>query len=229
KAGRELAGRRLVARYNCVGCHIVDGKGGAIRARYEDQMALAPPILTGEGAKVQANWLYGFVKEPVPIRPWLKLRMPTFGLTDKEATTVVEYFGALDNIETPFAHIIDAQIPQENIDAAKKLSSSDYFGCFSCHQQGDRKPEGPPDGWAPDLTMARERLKPDWIITWLHDPQKLQPGTKMPSFFPGGPDDIFAGDDEHQIRALRDWIMTLGKPQKVQVAQGGGSNNVQAQ
>ena len=46
KTQRELVGRRLVSRYNCVGCHVVDGKGGAIRARYEDSLSLAPPILT---------------------------------------------------------------------------------------------------------------------------------------------------------------------------------------
>jgi mono/diheme cytochrome c family protein len=102
-------------------------------------------------------------------------------------------------------------VPPEFLDAAKKLVSKDYFNCFSCHQQGDRKPEGPVDGWAPDLNLARQRLNPNWIIQWLKDPQKVQPGTKMPSFFPGGPDDILGGKDDLQIEALRDYIMTLGR------------------
>lgn len=221
-AQREVTGRRLVARYNCVGCHVVDGKGGAIRARYEDALSLAPPILTGEGKKVQGNWLFGFIKEPVPIRPWLKVRMPTFGLSDKEATGIVEYFESLDNIQEPFVHVADAAIPPEHIEAGKLLTSSDYFGCFSCHQQGEHKPEGPPEGWAPDLALARDRLNPEWIITWLHDPQKLQPGTKMPSFFPGGPDDVLGGSDDRQIQALRDYILMLGRPQKAQTAQTSG-------
>jgi hypothetical protein len=33
----------------------------------------------------------------------------------------------------------------------------------------------------------------------------------MPSFFPGGPDDILGGKDDLQIEALRDYIMTLGR------------------
>jgi hypothetical protein len=33
----------------------------------------------------------------------------------------------------------------------------------------------------------------------------------MPSFFPGGPDNILGGKDDRQIQALRDYIMTLGK------------------
>ena len=99
----------------------------------------------------------------------------------------------------------------EHIEAAKLLVSKDYFNCFSCHQQGERKPEGPVDGWAPDLTLARQRLNPNWILKWLKDPQKVQPGTKMPSFYPGGPDDILGGKEDLQIEALRDYLVTLGQ------------------
>ncbi|MFQ5665696.1 MAG: c-type cytochrome [Candidatus Binatia bacterium] len=206
---REVAGRRLVARYNCVGCHIIEGQGGAIRARYRDTPTLAPPILNGEGAKVQPDWLFNFLKQPVPIRPWLKVRMPTFGLSDAEANTLVQYFGALADIQVPFVHIDPRRIPVAHLAAGRKLMSEDYFNCFSCHQQGARKPEGPPEGWAPDLTMARHRLNPQWIIRWLHNPQAVQPGTKMPSFYPDGPEDILGGDDDTQIEALRDYLMVL--------------------
>ena len=78
--------------------------------------------------------------------------------------------------------------------------------------QGAKTPEGPKEGWAPDLTMARQRLNPNWILKWLKDPQKVQPGTKMPSFYPGGPDDVFGGDEERQIRAIRDYLMVIGTP-----------------
>jgi cbb3-type cytochrome oxidase cytochrome c subunit len=67
------------------------------------------------------------------------------------------------------------------------------------------------EGWAPDLTLARQRLNPSWILKWLKDPQKVQPGTKMPSFFPGGPDNILGGKDDLQIEALRDYLMTIGR------------------
>ncbi len=38
----------------------------------------------------------------------------------------------------------------------------------------------------------------------------MQPGTKMPSFYPGGPDDILGGNQDDQIRALRDYIFWFG-------------------
>ena len=77
--------------------------------------------------------------------------------------------------------------------------------------QGAKTPEGPKEGWAPDLTMARQRLNPNWILKWLKDPQKVQPGTKMPSFYPGGPDNVLGGKEDLQIEALRDYLMSIGR------------------
>jgi mono/diheme cytochrome c family protein len=212
-AERDMAqGRLLVARYNCTGCHVIEESGGDVRRLYADTPSLAPPILRGEGAKVQADWLFGFVKAPGAIRPWLSIRMPTFGLSDEEANGLVRYFQALDRVRVPYVHIERAAFTRDNVEAGKQLTSKDYFDCFSCHQQGDRKPEGPPEGWAPDLALAHVRLNPDWIVDWIRDPQKLMPGTKMPSFYPGGPPDVLGGDDEAQIRALRDYIVWLGLP-----------------
>ena len=113
-------------------------------------------------------------------------------------------------MQVPFVHLEKAAFAKENVDAGKLLTSKDYFDCFSCHQRGAQKPQGPPEGWAPDLALAHARLNPEWIIKWLHDPQKVMPGTKMPSFFPGGPPDVLGGDDEAQIRALRDYVVSLG-------------------
>jgi len=203
-------GRRLMYQYNCIGCHVIENRGGFVR-KYYDNTSLAPPILNGEGEKVQSNWLFGFLKNPVPLRPWLGIRMPTFGFSDEEANLLVSYFDGLSRVRIPFAHFNEKSIPPENLKAARTMFGKDYFDCLSCHQQGEKKPEGPPEGWAPDLTLARSRLNPDWIIKWLRDPQKLQPGTKMPSFYPGGPDDILGGSDERQIQALRDYILTLGR------------------
>jgi len=206
-----VEGRRLMHQYNCIGCHEIENRGGSIRKYYQENPALAPPVLNGEGEKVQSNWLFGFLKEPIPLRPWLNVRMPTFGFLDQEANALVAYFNGLSKVEIPYAHFDDRKIPRENLEAARVLFSKDYFSCLSCHQQGEKKPEGPPEGWAPDFALARSRLSPTWIIKWLQDPQKVQPGTKMPSFFPGGPDNILGGKDDRQIEALRDYIMSLGK------------------
>lgn len=225
------AGRRLVRDYNCQGCHILDGAGGAIRAsiarnlvaegRGEDDAAaiapaFAPPIIDGEGDKVQPDWLFSFLKAPSPIRPWLAVRMPTFSFSDEETNALVHSFAARDNRNFPFQTLPREAPRGPQLQAALTMFSPDYFNCWSCHQQGARKPQGPPEGWAPDLTLAHERLNPDWIARWIENPQKLMPGTKMPTFYdpedPKGsaPPDVLGGDPHRQIEALRDYIFTLG-------------------
>ncbi|HEV7730547.1 MAG TPA: c-type cytochrome [Candidatus Binatia bacterium] len=216
-AEQVVHGERLVARYNCTGCHIIEGKGGDIRRLYETQITMAPPNLLGEGAKVQQPWLFNFLKAPTPIRPWLQVRMPTFGLDNPETTTAVDYFAALDDVTVPFVHIDRASLTPSMVEAGALLASTDYLSCFSCHVRGNQNPEGSPDSWAPNLAMASSRLHPDWIVKWLEDPQKLMPGTKMPTFYADpnvtdGPPDVLGGDDNAQIRALRDYVISLGLP-----------------
>jgi mono/diheme cytochrome c family protein len=217
RPGQEAVreGQRLVRRYNCTGCHLIEGAGGDIRRLYAESPSMAPPNLNGEGAKVQSDWLFGFLKNPasMQIRPWLSVRMPTFGLSNPEAGGVIGYFQALDDVQVPYVHVERASLSRENLEAGKLLMTRDYFDCFNCHQRGAQKPEGPPDGWAPDLAMAHSRLNPDWIVEWIRDPQKLMPGTKMPSFYPGGPPDVLGGNDDAQMRALSDYIMSLGLPE----------------
>jgi hypothetical protein len=60
--------------------------------------------------------------------------------------------------------------------------------------------------------MAHERLQPDWIPQWLQAPLKIQPGTRMPMFWPDYPKSSFPqldGNAELQIRAIRDYLETL--------------------
>ncbi|MFQ5649752.1 MAG: c-type cytochrome [bacterium] len=214
-------GRRLVRQYNCIGCHIIEGEGGFIRptiveafkkqGRSEDEaLSFSPPDLIAEGRKVQPDWLFNFLKNPASkIRPWLSVRMPTFDFTDEEVNVLIEYFQALDGLSEPFQEI-DIELTVTEMRAAEELFSPDLLSCFSCHQVGDKKPEGPPSGWAPDFLLAPDRLNPDWVFDWIADPQSLQPGTRMPSFYPdAAPPDILDGNPDKQVEALRDYLMSI--------------------
>jgi mono/diheme cytochrome c family protein len=228
------AGRRLVFRKNCQGCHRLEGEGqeitSSIALALESQgfgteaagiraEAFSPPLLAGEGARVRSDWLFGFFKRPSPIRPWLQVRMPTFEFTDEELNVLARYFSVLSDTSFPFETLPEHKPSRQELEAARRLVSPEYFNCLTCHQQGEKKPEGDPEGWAPDLALARTRLRPEWILEWIVDPQKLYPGTKMPTYFDpdyfddSGPDDILGGDESQQIRAMRDYLLTLGDAQ----------------
>ena len=224
---RIEAGQHLIRQMNCQGCHIIDGEGGAVVAQVADWLerfqgrsagdaetlapSFSPPNLLGEGRKVQTDWLFGFFHEPSPIRPWLRMRMPSYGMSAERRNALIAYFTALADAAYPFAELVEPELTQQELEAALTMFSPDYFNCTTCHIQGDRFPPGSADRWAPDFALAGERLRPDWIIDWLADPQSLMPGTRMPAFYPLGAPDVLGGDTTHQLEVLRDYLLTLGE------------------
>ena len=211
------AGRLLVSKLNCQGCHTLDGKEGAVRALFEDK-GNAPPILDGEGKKVQPSWLYHFLESPTTIRPWLTYRMPTFGFKEQELTYLVQYFNQLDRVPANFTEGKITSPSKEELHAGQKLFDS--FQCIKCHKSNP-EPGLSSSFLAPDLVMSKERLRPDWVLDWLKDPQALQPGTMMPTFFPEGQSpvqNILGGDSAKQIKALRDYLWIFGTQEAAALA-----------
>lgn len=198
-------GERLVTNRNCRGCHIVEGRGGAI-AQYIEEQGFAPPNLANEGAKVQPEWLVRFLHEPSPIRPWLSVRMPTFGFDAEEMGTIANYFMAAAGAEKePYPQADLAQYPS----AAPGADHFTLYKCQQCHPTGaSTSGEVSTSELAPNLGLAKERLRPDWIVSWLMDPQSQMPGTKMPSFFYEDGEYFFDEAAEH-IEAIRDHLMTM--------------------
>ena len=224
KLNRIDAGRRLVKKYNCSGCHEIEGAGGEYRDVIIAHEGLgetvakqfAPPPLKSQGARVYPDWLFEFLKEPSDIRYGLKVRMPTFGLSDDEATTLVKYFSALDDEPFPYETLETPTPTTAELRVGKQIF--DELQCISCHpSQGEVIPEGSDKAGRPDLSLAKGRLKPDWLIDWMKDPQSFQPGTAMPQAWPlvGGQYmavDGYAGNDaEKQIQLVRDYLISLGR------------------
>jgi mono/diheme cytochrome c family protein len=212
------AGRRVTRYYNCIQCHNIEDQGGYVLAKFDDP-SLGPPILpASQGAKVQEQWLYRFLKGPTPIRPWLKIRMPTFSLADSEISMVTKYFLAKSGKELVIRDYSAIPVDEKLISPGAKLFKN--YQCGKCHPSGPVTLGGETSAsdLAPNLMQAHERLKPEWIIDWLHDPQKLQPGTRMPAFFfdGKGPDGtVFGGDADQQIKALEAYVWNLGRKGRV--------------
>ncbi len=226
-------GREMFARYNCRGCHEIDPgaprSSGHLRAYYAgEDKALAPPVLHGEGRKVQPLWVQGFIQKPITLRPWLTVRMPTFGLSDSEVETLSDYFIALEDKDHPFYGVDPGHLDPVSVAKGKKLLMS--FKCLKCHVLGEEIPKDKsPNELAPNLALGKTRLRPAWIDEWLTDPQGFQPGTRMPNFFffdeledengdevldaNGNPKLDYTNETAEanfvQIRQIRDYLMTL--------------------
>jgi cytochrome c2 len=191
-------GERLLARKSCRGCHeigrteqrIVDDDGDLIEIDYTpigartidlyETPADAPPPLTFAGEKFQYPWLFEFLAAPSRLRPWLLARMPTYTLDDDERTLLVSYFAGRNQQPFPFE-----RIDRPRLADADRAAATDLFAllqCSKCHQVSTQA-ELRSGELAPDLALARERLKTGWQRRWILDPQTLQPGTGMPTYF----------------------------------------------
>jgi cytochrome c2 len=183
RAAHVADGRKLIIEYNCQGCHLIEGKGHAI-ASAVGEVSLLPPNLASQGARVQADWLFEFLHDPsrVTLRPWLGVRMPTFGFNDAQVNTLVTYFES--------AAARDSFLSPPERPGARELAVGEVtfnmFQCAKCHPAGPTAAAAAGAGTAelaPSLLLAGDRLRQDWVPEWILDPQSWIPGTRMPSNF----------------------------------------------
>ncbi len=181
EANALAEGRKLITRYNCQGCHLVEGNGQAIKTSITDP-GMWPPNLAAEGARVQGDWLFGYLHDPgsESMRPWLSVRMPTFGFEDEQVNTLLSYFAAREKRQTFLSE--PSRPDPRNLTVGKGAFA--MLQCAKCH------PAGPVVSGsvsaaelAPSLLLARERLRHDWVADWIKDPLSWVTGTKMPVFF----------------------------------------------
>lgn len=201
-------GMKVVNKYNCTGCHMIDGFRGDITKMYEDDLNEGPPQLNGQGHRVQADWFHHFLANVYPIRPWLNVRMPSFNLTNEERNLIVAGFQAKAKIEKTFEDV-DSNVvwaPGER-KAAKQLFES--YACASCHSEGFTTDEPQ----APNLYYTKKRLRSSWIKKWLENPQAILEYTVMPNFWEDGvaqDEEILGGDPKKQIEALTKYLIEIG-------------------
>src|SRR5438874_10295454 len=185
-------GRKRVSQHNCRGCHVVDGRGRAIADTIADTNFL-PPDLSPEGARAQSPFLFNFLKDPtvMKIRPWLNVRMPTFHLTDEETNALVTFF-AEEGKASQWDTTAGLHPSPQNIAIGKTVFT--MMRCTQCHVTTPVNPENPPrpnttdtTSLAPNLTLARLRLRHDWIPDWIRRPGEMIPTTRMPANFPRDP------------------------------------------
>jgi cytochrome c2 len=186
-------GRKLISQSNCRGCHVVNHSGRAIAPLIADTNFL-PPDLTPQGDRAQSPWLFNFLKDPtvMKIRPWMSVRMPTFGFSDEDAAKLVAGFAA-EGEETQFDTTRFATPSAQNIAIGREVYT--MMRCGQCHSTVPVDPANPPmpniadtQSLAPNLTLSKLRLRHDWIADWIRRPGEMIPDTRMPANFPRDPE-----------------------------------------
>ncbi len=202
-------GMKVANKYGCYQCHNIDGIGGKYSTAFEDQN-FGPPYLSHEGHRIQSEWLYNFLQNVHPIRSYVKVRMPSFALSNDELNKLVMGFQAHQGQNTYEEEIRVVWEPGER-EAAQKMWTD--LACTTCHTTGFTKDEAQ----APDLHYAKRRLRASWIESWLANPPSYLPYTTMPAFWDDGSgklisaaEGVLDNDPKRQIRAMRKWVQELG-------------------
>ncbi len=210
-------GRRIVSKYNCKGCHHIEGEGGVIQKYISATFQYPPPLELDSyhvGERIKPSWLYSFLKNPTPVRTWLKVKMPTFNFTDEEVQALTSYFVALSPEEVPFEAGLNVAKAKENVENGVRMVN--YMECGNCHDDGAKGIE---------FSIASNRLRSNWVPKWLKFTQNLIPWTKMPSHWPQSLDGSFSplnkydllntfqeGKVDKQVGLIRDYIMAYNSP-----------------
>ena len=157
------------------------------------------------------------------VRTYLKVRMPTFSFSPNELRTLMRFFLAVSAQQEPYIKDPSANEPlsEGERDLARALFTSPGAPCLKCHMTGD--PTHDTTATAPNFLQAGQRLKPDWTFRWLLDPQRIMPGTAMPSelfkrdgerwvfnsTLPAGREDAFAHYTGDHARLLVRYLLSL--------------------
>jgi cytochrome c2 len=205
----------LMTTFNCYACHVRDGRGGPEFRRLDyfttltavdlgEEGRLAPP-LDAVGAKLTPAGFDAILFKAARFRPHMATRMPQFGKANIGRLPELLHEADADAIpdHTP-------EFSSRLVDDGRRLVGKQGLGCINCHAWGEYKLQGA-DGL--DLLELPKRLEPGWYHKFLTDPQKLKPGTRMPTAWPNGKSffpDIQGGDVDRQIDAI--WAyLTVGE------------------
>jgi putative heme-binding domain-containing protein len=211
-------GQTLFLHY-CAACHGVSGDGDGYNA---DQLDKEPAELSNKKfiTKKSDSQIYRVIKFGGQGVKKSHL-MPVFGhtLSEEEIWTLVAYVRYLAEdkehlvgipantskvrpASQPLSHdalnVFSSWYSKNGQDASLINQGERLFrkkkSCFACHQLED---EGGLVG--PDLSRAGFAYTPEWIFTWLGNPQQIKPQSKMPNL----------GLDNDECRAITAFLASL--------------------
>ncbi len=168
------------------------------------KMRKVGPSLRHLASKAGSPWVADWTEEPKKFRP--TTRMPQFfHLTNQQDETAGKYnpveIAAIAHYLENKSQPLDLLLPKSDYkpDAARGQEFFAQKGCAACHQhEAVPKVPGETSKFGPELSRVSAKLLPgaagyNWLYTWIRDPQRHHPRTKMPNLFlePEGKDEKY--------------------------------------
>jgi mono/diheme cytochrome c family protein len=165
-------GRKLLARYACVSCHVLKTPEGRRLESTTDA-----PSLQHIAEKTTREWTFAWLKNPQAYAATAV--MPNFQLSDEDARDISAFLMAQS---TPYLPAGAALQPGAAGDAAAGAGVYGESFCASCHATTNAAGMLVGGDVGPELTRVGSKVKPEWLAEWLRNPQTYDPGTAMPHY-----------------------------------------------
>jgi mono/diheme cytochrome c family protein len=168
-------GRKLLARYGCVSCHVVKTPDGRRLAATTDA-----PLLTHIAAKTTREWIFAWLKNPQAYA--ITATMPNFQLSDADARDISAFLIAQSTPYLPAGAQAEAPAaaPDADVQAGASLYGESF--CASCHADVNAAGMLVGGNVGPELTRVGSKVTPEWLAAWLNDPKTYDPDTAMPHY-----------------------------------------------
>jgi mono/diheme cytochrome c family protein len=222
----EFAERQVKA-LNCIACHKRDGyddawtdlqvetdklvEGGPSEEKDPDGLpypaAQIRPSLTWIGEKLKPEWASSFIAGKVSYkpRPYLRARMPAFPIRAEGLAVGLALEHGFAAVSPP-----DPASDPELIPVARQLVKNSGLNCVSCHNIGKTPAVGVFEAPGVNFMRVKERIRHDYYERWLRSPIRVEPDTKMPTYFNGENSvlpTILEGKADKQINALWNYLL----------------------
>lgn len=208
--GAQAAGSELISQ--CASCHALTKPAEATVDRLWTRKG---PDLWYAGDKFNREWLAGWLQKPTVIRPggvmWFKHAKPgeprdtiDTAAVEKhlsvDAATADRLADQLMLLKSDGLVTEGAYQPEAANMAMGKLAFSKLRGCIACHQNA----AGTGGLSGPELYDAGQRLRADYVIAYMKNPQQFDPHVWMPTLTLSDPD----------LQRLTGYVTSLGKESK---------------
>jgi mono/diheme cytochrome c family protein len=159
-APKLAQGHDVFEKAGCIGCHKLQGVGGAIG-----------PELDKVGASRSPEWLLKHFKSPATVTPGSA--MPPIKASDADLDALTLYVLSFTGEPLSAYYVSMKTIPGPA--AGRRLF--EQKGCLGCHSVG-----GKGGNLGPALDEVAKRHDPTWIGAHFKNPAAISPGTVMPQF-----------------------------------------------
>ncbi len=179
-------GKLVWENNNCMGCHTLFGEG-----------AYYAPELTKVVDRRGKDWMRVFLRDPQAMFPGQR-KMVQYNFKPQQIEDVIAFLdwcGQVDLNGFPAKPPL-ARVVQANAAAASGPATSGSLlpkpvpavfttaACIGCHSIAGEGGAAAAAIGAPRLDDVAGRLTREYVATWIRDPQKIKPDTKMPDLVP---------------------------------------------